>query len=226
MPGARDDRHQHGRPRHRHSARRQRRLSAQGLDRRGNAGRARARSGADSPRRAERLQADVKVKQAGGARGRRPLRARAPSVTRAAASTTSCAAVPAVRATPAAPSSISSLEDDLMRIFGSERMDSVLQTLGLQEGEAITHPVDEQVAGDGAEEGRGAQLRHPQADPQVRRRDERPAQGHLRAAPRHHGRGGRLRHRRRPAPAGRARARRAQFIPEKAYAEQWDYDRR
>ncbi len=33
-----------------------------------------------------------------------------------------------------------SLEDDLMRIFGSERMDSVLKTLGLQEGEAITHP--------------------------------------------------------------------------------------
>jgi preprotein translocase subunit SecA len=33
-----------------------------------------------------------------------------------------------------------SLEDDLMRIFGSDRMDSVLKTLGLQEGEAITHP--------------------------------------------------------------------------------------
>jgi preprotein translocase subunit SecA len=33
-----------------------------------------------------------------------------------------------------------SLEDDLMRIFGSERMDSVLKTLGLQDGEAITHP--------------------------------------------------------------------------------------
>jgi len=33
-----------------------------------------------------------------------------------------------------------SLEDDLMRIFGSGRMDSVLKTLGLQEGEAITHP--------------------------------------------------------------------------------------
>ncbi len=32
------------------------------------------------------------------------------------------------------------LDDDLMRIFGSERMDSVLQTLGLKEGEAITHP--------------------------------------------------------------------------------------
>ena len=33
-----------------------------------------------------------------------------------------------------------SLDDDLMRIFGSNRMDSVLKTLGLQEGEAITHP--------------------------------------------------------------------------------------
>jgi len=33
-----------------------------------------------------------------------------------------------------------SLEDDLMRIFGSSRMDSVLKTLGLKEGEAIIHP--------------------------------------------------------------------------------------
>lgn len=32
-----------------------------------------------------------------------------------------------------------SLEDDLMRIFGSERMDTMLQRLGLQEGEAIVH---------------------------------------------------------------------------------------
>jgi preprotein translocase subunit SecA len=33
-----------------------------------------------------------------------------------------------------------SLEDDLMRIFGSERLDKVLTTLGLEEGEAIVHP--------------------------------------------------------------------------------------
>ena len=65
--------------------------------------------------------------------------------------------------------------------------------------------VDEQVAGDGAEEGRGAQLRHPQADPQVRRRDERPAQGHLRAAARHHGRDRRLRDGEGPAPSARQR---------------------
>jgi preprotein translocase subunit SecA len=32
-----------------------------------------------------------------------------------------------------------SLEDDLMRIFGSERLDSMLQKLGLKEGEAIVH---------------------------------------------------------------------------------------
>ena len=32
-----------------------------------------------------------------------------------------------------------SLEDDLMRIFGSERIDGMLQKLGLQEGEAIVH---------------------------------------------------------------------------------------
>ena len=33
-----------------------------------------------------------------------------------------------------------SLEDDLMRIFGSERIDGMLQKLGLEEGEAIMHP--------------------------------------------------------------------------------------
>ncbi|RBO53201.1 preprotein translocase subunit SecA [Rhodovulum sp. BSW8] len=33
-----------------------------------------------------------------------------------------------------------SLEDDLMRIFGSERLDKVLSTLGMKDGEAIIHP--------------------------------------------------------------------------------------
>jgi preprotein translocase subunit SecA len=33
-----------------------------------------------------------------------------------------------------------SLEDDLMRIFGSERLDAVLSKLGMKEGEAIIHP--------------------------------------------------------------------------------------
>lgn len=33
-----------------------------------------------------------------------------------------------------------SLQDDLMRIFGSDRMDGMLQKLGLKQGEAIIHP--------------------------------------------------------------------------------------
>jgi preprotein translocase subunit SecA len=41
---------------------------------------------------------------------------------------------------PGAAKFFVSLEDDLMRIFGSERMDSMLRRLGLKEGEAIIHP--------------------------------------------------------------------------------------
>jgi preprotein translocase subunit SecA len=33
-----------------------------------------------------------------------------------------------------------SLEDDLMRIFGSERLEKILSTLGMEEGESIVHP--------------------------------------------------------------------------------------
>ncbi|MDR1561427.1 MAG: preprotein translocase subunit SecA [Holosporaceae bacterium] len=33
-----------------------------------------------------------------------------------------------------------SLEDDLMRIFGGDKLDSMLQKFGIEEGEAITHP--------------------------------------------------------------------------------------
>src|SRR2546421_1271189 len=41
---------------------------------------------------------------------------------------------------PGASKFFVSLQDDLMRIFGSERMDSMLLRLGLKEGEAIIHP--------------------------------------------------------------------------------------
>jgi preprotein translocase subunit SecA len=41
---------------------------------------------------------------------------------------------------PGASKFFVSLEDDLMRIFGSERMDLMLQRLGLNDGEAIIHP--------------------------------------------------------------------------------------
>jgi preprotein translocase subunit SecA len=41
---------------------------------------------------------------------------------------------------PGASKFFLSLQDDLMRIFGSERMDAILTRLGLEPGEAITHP--------------------------------------------------------------------------------------
>ncbi|HWA04009.1 MAG TPA: preprotein translocase subunit SecA [Rhizomicrobium sp.] len=41
---------------------------------------------------------------------------------------------------PGASKFFLSLQDDLMRIFGSERMDGILTRLGLEQGEAITHP--------------------------------------------------------------------------------------
>ncbi len=41
---------------------------------------------------------------------------------------------------PGASQFFLSLDDDLMRIFGSDRLDGVLKKLGLQEDEAITHP--------------------------------------------------------------------------------------
>ena len=75
-----------------------------------------------------------------------------------------------------------SLEDDLMRIFGS-RAHRRHAAAARPEGGRGDHPsLGQQGAGEGAAEGRGAQLRDPQEPAQVRRRHERPAQGGLRAA--------------------------------------------
>ena len=61
----------------------------------------------------------------------------APSATSPAGSTTSCAAVPAVRATPAMTRFFLALEDDLMRLFGSERVMGMMETLGVDEDTPI-----------------------------------------------------------------------------------------
>ena len=101
-----------------------------------------------------------------------------------------------------------SLEDDLMRIFGSERLDAVLSKLGMKEGEAIIHPWVNKSLEKAQAKVEGAQLRHPQAASQVRRRDERPAQGDLLAAPRDHGIRRPVGRRRGHAPPGGRRPRR------------------
>ena len=58
-----------------------------------------------------------------------------------------------------------------------------------------------------AAQGRGAQLRHPQAAARIRRRRQRPAQGHLPAAQRDPGGGGARRADRQPAPERHDRGR-------------------
>ena len=107
----------------------------------------------------------------------------APSGTSRAASTTSCAAVRAARATPASRLFYLSLEDDLMRLFASDRVASIMERLKWPEEEPITAKMVTQRRGERAEADRGAQLRAPQERPEVRRRDEPPARGHLRRAP-------------------------------------------
>jgi len=56
---------------------------------------------------------------------------------RAGASTISCATDPGARATRGPSKFFLSLEDDLMRIFGSEWMDSMLMRLGLKDAAAV-----------------------------------------------------------------------------------------
>ncbi len=96
-----------------------------------------------TPEQYEKALADVTAGHPGGARGRRrPRRAStssAPSATRPGASTTSSAAAPAARATPARRASTSRLEDDLMRIFGSERISGLMARIGMGDGVPIEH---------------------------------------------------------------------------------------
>ena len=82
--------------------------------------------------------------------------------------------------------------------------------LGAEEGHGRRRGADpslaQQGAGDGAGQGRGAQLRDPQEPAALRRRHEQPAQGDLQGAHRADGDRGRLGHRRRHAPRRGRRA--------------------
>ena len=56
-----------------------------------------------------------------------------------------------------------SLEDDLMRLFNSERIAKVMDRLGMQEGEVIQHSLISKSIFQCSEESRGKQLRHAEA---------------------------------------------------------------
>ena len=115
-----------------------------------------------------------------------------------------------------------SLQDDLMRIFGAERMDAMLQAPRTERGRGDRPPVDQQGAREGAAEGRGAQLRHPQEHSQVRQCDERPAQGHLRGPAQDDGVGiARIRRSRTCARASSMTSS-PNIFPHDAYPEAWD----
>ena len=68
-----------------------------------------------------------------------------------------------------------SLEDDLMRIFGSDRISGLMQRLGMEENVPIEHGMVSPRDRARAEAGRSAELRRPQASPRIRRRDEQAA---------------------------------------------------
>ena len=82
--------------------------------------------------------------------------------------------------------------------------------------------LDQQGAGEGAAEGRGAQLRHPQEHSQVRQRDERPAQGHLRGPAQDDGAGVARADHRRHARRRRSTISSPSTFPHDAYPEAWD----
>jgi preprotein translocase subunit SecA len=130
--GRRHHRHQHGRPRHRHPARRQRSTCASPPNwptcpPGPSASQASRRSGRDRRRQEKALAAGglyvIGTERHESRRIDNQLRGRSGR-----------------QGDPGRSKFFLSLQDDLMRIFGSERMDGMLQKLGLKEGEAIVHP--------------------------------------------------------------------------------------
>ena len=107
----------------------------------------------------------------------------APSGTSRAASTTSCAAAPAVRVTRASRRFYLSLQDDLMRLFNAAMVDRFMTTASMEDDVPIESKMVSRSIQSAQSPGRGAELRDPQERPQVRRRAQPPAPGHLRRAP-------------------------------------------
>ena len=76
-----------------------------------------------------------------------------------------------------------SLEDDLLRIFGGERVKAMMHRLGMTEGVPIESKTDQQAHRKRAESRRSAELRSPQTPARIRRCDEQAARDDLFAAP-------------------------------------------
>ena len=68
-----------------------------------------------------------------------------------------------------------SLEDDLMRIFGSDKIQGLMDRLGMEEGVPIEHGMVTKAIERAQKQVEGAELLGPQAPARVRRRDEQAA---------------------------------------------------
>ena len=79
-----------------------------------------------------------------------------------------------------------SLEDDLMRLFGSDRIVKMMEKMGLEEGQELEASLPQPLHSAGPETRRTAQLPDSQAHARVRRRDEQTARGHLWLPQRNH----------------------------------------
>ena len=133
--GRHHHRHQHGRPRHRHSARRQCRHAHPPGTRRHRRSGASARK---APRAAEIRAQVARLKEKALAAGglyvlgtERHESRRIDNQLRGRSGR---------QGDPGHSKFFLSLEDDLMRIFGSDKLDGMLTKLGLKENEAIVHP--------------------------------------------------------------------------------------
>ena len=104
----------------------------------------------------------------------------APSGTRPAGSTTSLRGRAGRQGDPGSSRFFVSLEDELMRRFGSERISGLMDRLGMDEDMPIEHGMICKIDRERPDEGRRPQLRPPQARRPVRRRDEPPPRGDLR----------------------------------------------
>ena len=76
-----------------------------------------------------------------------------------------------------------SLQDDLLRIFGGERMQNLMLRLGMEEDVPIESQAHHQAHRQGAGSRRSAELRSPQTPAGIRRRQQQAAPGRLRHAP-------------------------------------------
>ena len=86
-----------------------------------------------------------------------------------------------------------SLEDDLMRLFGSDRIVKLMEHMGLEEGQELEHPLLNRSIQQAQKRVEQHNFQHAQTHARIRRRDEQAARSHLRLPQRDHQLRGRAR---------------------------------